>query len=245
LQSKEYSFGLDYYHVDIIGGNMIIIHYPEWVTLYFIEPKEFASKHSMTAITHYDLNDEKVVALAGPSINGKVDRIIVKAISSEEYLFSTTIADSVQDLALSQKEGKVAVCSSDSTVRVWDVSSKALIFERKVEGDTGVEFRGENTLLIKHKDGEEEVRLDGETVVSDSVTAEVSSDGSIISVRSSKGELIAALHVPSRGERFVSVTVSPSEGIIAATDANKLYVWTPKQTSQLTSEEEGSQMADE
>jgi WD40 repeat protein len=44
---------------------------------------------------------------------------------------------------------RVAVFSSDSIVRVWDISSKALIFTKKASGVTEVKFRGENTLLVK------------------------------------------------------------------------------------------------
>jgi hypothetical protein len=103
---------------------MILIHFPVWVTLYFIEPQEFASKHSMRKIACFDVNDEKIVALAGPSIeDSKVSRIIVKPLSSEAYLFETTLTASVQVIALSQKGDKVAVCS-DADVKVWDIASK-------------------------------------------------------------------------------------------------------------------------
>jgi hypothetical protein len=103
---------------------MILIHFPVWVTLYFIEPQEFASKHDMRKIACFDVNDENIVALAGPSIeDSKVSRIIVKSLSSEAYLFETTLTASVQVIALSQKGDKVAVCS-DAAVKVWDIASK-------------------------------------------------------------------------------------------------------------------------
>jgi WD40 repeat protein len=102
---------------------MILIHFPVWVTLYFIEPQEFANKHSMRKIACFDVNDEKVVALAGPSAKDpKVSRIIVKSPSSDAYLFQITLAASVEGIALSQKGDMVAVCS-DATVKVWDIAS--------------------------------------------------------------------------------------------------------------------------
>jgi hypothetical protein len=34
---------------------MILIHSPEFVTAYFIDPKEFADSHQMAAINHFDV----------------------------------------------------------------------------------------------------------------------------------------------------------------------------------------------
>jgi WD40 repeat protein len=138
---------------------MILIHFPEWVPLYFIEPQEFASNHDMRKIACFDVNDEKVVALAGPSIeDSKVSRIIVKSLSSDAYHFSTTFAASVEDITLSPKGDKVAVCSN-SVARVWDVISNKLLFEKAKPGVIEVEFKGEGSLLIRTTEGEETVQF--------------------------------------------------------------------------------------
>jgi hypothetical protein len=61
-----------------------------------MEPQEFAKKHEMLKIACFDVNDDKVVALAGPSLHdSQVNRIIIKSLSSEGYLFETTLATSV------------------------------------------------------------------------------------------------------------------------------------------------------
>jgi WD40 repeat protein len=138
---------------------MILIHFPVWVTLYFIEPQEFASKHDMRKIACFDVNDDKVVALAGPSLNdAKLSRIIVKSLSSDAYHFSTTFAASVEDITLSPKGDKVAVCSN-SVARVWDVVSNKLLFEKAKPGVIEVEFKGEGCLLMRTIEGEETVQF--------------------------------------------------------------------------------------
>jgi hypothetical protein len=138
---------------------MILIHFPVWVTLYFIEPQEFASKHSLRRIDCFDLNDNKVVALTGPSIeNPNVSRIIVKSLSSDAYLFSTTFAALVEDITLNSKGDKVAVCSNYA-VTVWDITSKSILLVRETAQVVEIEFKGDGSLLIKTNDGEETVQF--------------------------------------------------------------------------------------
>jgi hypothetical protein len=138
---------------------MILIHFPVWVTLYFIEPQEFASKHSMRKIACFDVNDEKVVALAGPSLyDSQASRIIVKSLSSEAYLFETTLIASVQVIALSQKGDMVAVCS-DAAVKVWDIASKSLLLTREAAGVVEAKFNGKESILIKTSEGEETLQF--------------------------------------------------------------------------------------
>jgi hypothetical protein len=47
---------------------MLIIQSPEYITLYFLEPKLFAVDHQMAAITHYDVSHKNIAAFAGPSL---------------------------------------------------------------------------------------------------------------------------------------------------------------------------------
>jgi WD40 repeat protein len=192
----------------VINDNIILIHFPEWVTLYFIEPSEFAASHQMTAITHFALSDQSVVALAGPCLkDSNINRIIVKTVSSQEYLLSTTIIASVQYIAISKMGERVAVCSSDSIVRVWDVPSKTLIFAKFIRGTTGVEFKKENILLVKGKEGEESIDLGEEIAGKKDLTVEISNDNTV-AVYSAEGELMASLSLPCHDEKIVSASIS-------------------------------------
>jgi hypothetical protein len=158
--ATDYVFPLYYYHVDIVRDNIIIIHYPELVTLYFINPTETASQHQLQKITFFDANDEKVVALAGTAIEDPtMSRIIVKSLSSDAYLFSTTLAASVEGIALSPKGCRVAVWTN-SAMRVWDIASKSLLIAQERLGVIGVEFKGEGILLIRTSEGEKTVQFD-------------------------------------------------------------------------------------
>jgi hypothetical protein len=113
------------------------------VTLYFIEPQEFASKHGMRRIACFDVNDENLVALAGPSRDdSQTSRIIVKPLSSDAYLFETVLTDLVRGIALSHKGDMVAICS-DAAVRVWDIASESLLLTRETAGVVGAQFNEE------------------------------------------------------------------------------------------------------
>jgi WD40 repeat protein len=113
----------------------------------------------MQKITFFDVNDEKVVALAGTAIEDPtMSRIIVKSLSSDAYLFSTTLAASVDGIALSPKGDKIAVWRI-SAVRVWNIASKSLLLVQETAEVVGVEFKGEGSLFIRTSEGEKTVQF--------------------------------------------------------------------------------------
>jgi WD40 repeat protein len=85
-----------------------------------------------------------------------MSRIIVKSLSSDAYLFSTTLAASVDGIALSPKGDKVAVWTN-SAVRVWDIASKSQLLVQETAEVVGVEFKG--SLLIRTSEGEKTVQF--------------------------------------------------------------------------------------
>ena len=78
--------------MDIIKDNIILFHSPHFITVYFIEPKEFAEDHQMSKISHFDVNDRKVVALAGPSLHdSSITKVVVKGIASKVIMFEAEV----------------------------------------------------------------------------------------------------------------------------------------------------------
>lgn len=105
---KVFQFYAPYYrnvngcNADLINNNMIIFQTPDFITVYFIEPKEFAGEHQLKRITHFDVNDRKVVALAGPLISdSSVTKVLVKAIAAKENMLSVEFNSEATIIALS------------------------------------------------------------------------------------------------------------------------------------------------
>lgn len=111
--SSKYHY-INEYHVDFINDSMILFHSPDFLTAYYIEPREFAHSHQMSAITHFDLT-EQIVALAGPAIaNPSKTNIVVKRLSSKNSLFTTEINSSITIIAVSPLGEIVAAYTENS-----------------------------------------------------------------------------------------------------------------------------------
>lgn len=103
----------------------------------------------MSKISHFDVNDRKVVAIAGPALHdSSVTRVVVKEIASIVNMFEAEVDSEASIVALSPLSESVAVYSKDSTLRVWSVASKSIIMSVEIEKATKIQFKDENSIAV-------------------------------------------------------------------------------------------------
>lgn len=209
---------IDDYHVDIIRDNIILFHSPDFITVYFIEPKEFAEDHQMSKISHFDVNDRKVVALIGPALrDSSVTRVVVKEIASKVNMFETEVDSEVSIVTLSPLQERIAVYSKDSTLRVWNVPTKSIIFSLVIEKATTIKFEGENSFVVDAQEGKRRINFTKE------------------------GKYEYSGLVADQ-----TATVKVKNGLFSAIAANKIEVWTQKKrAASLKSEDDVKQLLQE
>lgn len=112
----------------------------------------------MERISHFDVNDRKVVALAGPTLDGSsATNVVVKEIASKDIMFAVEINSDASMIALSPMSENVAVYSKDSTLRVWSISSRLIILNVIIESAMKIEFEGENSIVIDDEEGKRRI----------------------------------------------------------------------------------------